>query len=144
MLDVICHILGVVLLLLGVWIILLDWYVFIFFRFTKSERWKSFSFTLFAGGIFGCAALWLLPPTRKMNIRWHPVFPDSGITLYRTYPVKQFFKFFVVPHRHFPILPNRGENVKNGMHPFTFHPPSLPQRMIYTCSHLCHSGGQRL
>lgn len=40
--DVICYLSGALLLLLGVWIILLDWYVLIALRFTKSERWKSF------------------------------------------------------------------------------------------------------
>lgn len=93
MLDAICYILGAVLLLLGVWVILLDWYVFISLRFTKSERWKSFPFTPFAGGIFGCAALWLFPLSREMNIRWLPILLDSGLILYSAYLVKQFFKF---------------------------------------------------
>ncbi len=57
MLNVICHTLGAALLLLGIWIILPDWYVFISLHFTKSERWNSFSFTPFAGRILGCAAL---------------------------------------------------------------------------------------
>ena len=91
--DVICYLSGALLLLLGVWIILLDWYVLIALRFTKSERWKSFSFTPFAGGILGCAALWLLPPTREMNIRWLPILLDSGVILYSAYQVKQFSKF---------------------------------------------------
>ena len=93
MLNVICHTLGAALLLPGIWIILLDWYVFISLHFTKSERWNSFSFTPFAGGILGCAALWLLPPTREMGIRWLPILPDSGVILYSVHLVKQFFKF---------------------------------------------------
>lgn len=93
MLEVICYTLGAILLLLGVWIILLDWYVFLSLRFTKSERWKSFSFTPFAGGIVGCAALWLLSPTREMGIRWLPILLDSGVILYRAYLVKRFLKF---------------------------------------------------
>jgi len=93
MLNVICHTLGAALLLLGIWIILPDWYVFISLHFTKSERWNSFSFTPFAGGILGCATLRLLPPTREMGIRWLPILPDSGVILYSVHLVKQFFKF---------------------------------------------------
>ena len=78
MLNVICYTLEAALLLLNVWIILLDWYVFISLHFTKSERWNSFSFTPFAGGILGCAALWLLPPSQEMSIRWLPVQRRSG------------------------------------------------------------------
>ena len=93
MLNVICHTLGAALLLLGIWIILPDWYVFISLHFTKSERWNSFSFTPVAGGILGCAALRLFPPTREMGIRWLPILPDSGVILYSVHLVKQFFKF---------------------------------------------------